>query len=68
MFSEVSVRRADGRMYRTEFYQCAGCSAMFIDPVKFTEFKPYALPDKSDAERRRELDRLAYFRSGKGDR
>lgn len=68
LFAEVSVRRPNGTLYRTQFYQCSGCTAMFTDPVKFTEFKPYTLPVKSEGERRREADRLAYFYSRKGDR
>ena len=32
----VRVRKPSGHWYRTEFYQCARCSVMFRDPVKFS--------------------------------
>lgn len=31
----LRVRRPDGSWYRTEFWECFGCSVMFADPVKF---------------------------------
>jgi hypothetical protein len=30
------VRRRNGDWYQTEFWQCFGCSVMFLDPEKFT--------------------------------
>lgn len=32
----VYVKRPNGSEYRTEFYQCAACTVMFRDPVRFT--------------------------------
>jgi hypothetical protein len=40
----VRVKRADGRLYRTEFFECCGCSVMFRDAARFTRFEPYAPP------------------------
>jgi hypothetical protein len=34
-FRPVVVPRADGSRYLTSFYECAGCSVMFIDPRAF---------------------------------
>jgi hypothetical protein len=35
----VSVSRPNGEVYRTEFYQCAGCSVMFRDIDHFTKLR-----------------------------
>ena len=32
----VWVRRPSGAQYRTEFYECSGCTAMFRHPGRFT--------------------------------
>jgi len=34
-FKDVVVPRGQG-YYRTAFFECCGCSAMFHDPAKFT--------------------------------
>jgi hypothetical protein len=34
-FKEVVVSRGEG-YYRTAFFECCGCSAMFRDPAKFS--------------------------------
>jgi hypothetical protein len=43
-FSIVEVKRPNGARYRTEFYECAGCTVMFRDPEKFTQCQPYKAP------------------------
>jgi len=35
-YVRVKERRRNGDWYRTEFWQCFGCSVMFRDPEKFT--------------------------------
>jgi hypothetical protein len=59
-FGEVTVKKGNGQ-YTTEFLQCAGCTAMFMDPVKFTKSEPYHPPRPSEADERREARRKAYF-------
>jgi hypothetical protein len=34
-FRPVVVPRPDGSRYATSFYECAGCSVVFIDPNAF---------------------------------
>lgn len=34
-FRSVSVPRVDGSRYPTCFFECAGCSVMFVDPSAF---------------------------------
>ena len=60
-FGSVVVARPGGGKYRTEFYECSGCSVMFRDPVKFTKFEPYVAPVVSAEEKRRKEQKLAYF-------
>ncbi len=62
------MKRGNGTVYKTEFFQCAGCSVVFLDAVKFTQFEPYKLPEQTEAHRAREAARLEYFRNGQGDR
>jgi hypothetical protein len=39
-FREVVVARGDGKPpYRTEFYECSKCSAMFRDAGKFSYYR-----------------------------
>jgi hypothetical protein len=45
-FKEVVVPRGEG-YYRTAFFECCGCSAMFHDPAKFSVDR--------DAKARREM-------------
>ena len=33
----VIVRKPNGDYYRTEFYKCAGCTVMFLDPERFSK-------------------------------
>jgi hypothetical protein len=33
----VVVRRHDGRDYTTSFYNCSGCTVMFLDVERFAE-------------------------------
>jgi hypothetical protein len=40
LFRSVVVPRADGSQYLTCFYECAGCSVMFIDPSAFNANEP----------------------------
>jgi hypothetical protein len=40
-FKDVVVPRGEG-YYRTAFFECCGCSAMFRDPVKFSVDQPFA--------------------------
>lgn len=39
-FRPVVVLRPDGSYYATSFYECAGCSVMFIDPHAFNANEP----------------------------
>ena len=39
-FRPVVVPRADGSHYQTSFYECAGCSVMFVDPRAFNANEP----------------------------
>ena len=66
-FTHVTVKKADGQDYKTQFNQCAGCSVMFLDAVKFTRFEPYALPAKSEAQHRSEEHRLRAFHKDNAD-
>ena len=34
-YQPVIVARPNGGTYRTEFYECAGCTTMFRDPKRF---------------------------------
>jgi hypothetical protein len=45
-FRPVVVPRPDGSHYLTSFYECAGCSVMFIDPRAFNANEPG--PPRSD--------------------
>ena len=38
-YVRVRVKKPDGSWYTTEFYKCAGCTAMFTDPADFTNQK-----------------------------
>jgi len=67
MFQDVTVTRESGKEYRTDFLQCAGCSVMFRDAVKFTKFEPSTPKQPSAAEQRREAKRREFFASGEGD-
>lgn len=60
-YGVVRVKRSNGTLYATEFYECSGCSVMFRDAVKFTEFKPYQPTAASEAERRKKEAVVAYF-------
>jgi hypothetical protein len=35
-FEPVTVRRADGSLYRSTLLACRGCSIVFTDPERFT--------------------------------
>lgn len=35
-YNQVQVARPDGRPYKTEFYECSGCTSMFRHPARFT--------------------------------
>jgi hypothetical protein len=39
-FRPVVIPRPDGSHYLTSFYECAGCSVMFIDPSAFNANEP----------------------------
>jgi hypothetical protein len=39
-FRPVVVPRSGGSHYLTSFYECAGCSVMFIDPRAFNANEP----------------------------
>lgn len=39
-YARVRVRRSNGDLYVTEFYACANCSTMFLDPRLFTSGMP----------------------------
>jgi hypothetical protein len=39
-FRPVVVPRANGSHYPTSFYECAGCSVVFIDPNAFNANEP----------------------------
>ena len=39
-FRPVVVPRPDGSRYPTSFYECAGCSVVFIDPHAFNANEP----------------------------
>jgi hypothetical protein len=45
-FRPVAVPRPDGSRYLTSFYECAGCSVMFVDPRAFNANEPG--PPRSD--------------------
>lgn len=36
-FEQVTVRRADGSLYRSALLACAGCSLVFTDPDRFAQ-------------------------------
>jgi hypothetical protein len=36
----VVVPRPDGSRYETSFYECAGCSVVFVDPSAFNANEP----------------------------
>lgn len=38
-YKRVVVPRDDGRDYQTMFFACVGCTAMFLDPYRFTNFE-----------------------------
>lgn len=60
-FSPVRVRRPDGSMYQTDFYECTGCTVMFRDCVRFTHFEPHEPKPPSPSHQRQETERVAYF-------
>jgi hypothetical protein len=35
-FEQVTVRRADGTLYRSSLLACSGCSGVFTDPERFS--------------------------------
>lgn len=39
-FRAVLVPRPDGSLYATSFYECTGCSVVFIDPHAFNANEP----------------------------
>src|ERR1019366_1654958 len=39
-FRSVVVPRQDGSRYETSFYECAGCSVVFVDPNAFNANEP----------------------------
>ncbi|MGA8707654.1 MAG: hypothetical protein WB646_11780 [Steroidobacteraceae bacterium] len=39
-FRPILVPRPDGTHYPTCFYECAGCSVMFVDPNAFNANEP----------------------------
>jgi hypothetical protein len=39
-FRPIAVPRPDGSRYVTSFYECAGCSVMFLDPRAFNANEP----------------------------
>lgn len=39
-FRPILVPRPDGSHYPTSFYECAGCSVMFVDPTAFNANEP----------------------------
>jgi hypothetical protein len=40
LFRPIVVPRSGGSHYQTSFYECAGCSVMFIDPRAFNANEP----------------------------
>jgi hypothetical protein len=36
----VVIPRPDGSKYETSFYECAGCSVVFVDPSAFNANEP----------------------------
>jgi len=60
-FSPVRVKRPDGRIYETDFFECSGCSVMFRDSMRFTQFEPYEPKPATAAHKRQEADRVTYF-------
>jgi hypothetical protein len=54
-YTEVVVKKPGGGHYRTEFFQCSGCSVMFRDPHEFVrapEFRAYEERRIAEADRR----------------
>jgi len=39
-FRPIAVPRPGGNHYQTAFFECAGCSVMFIDPNSFNANEP----------------------------
>src|ERR1039458_5456792 len=39
-FRAVVVPRPDGSLYATSFYECSGCSVVFVDPNAFNANEP----------------------------
>jgi hypothetical protein len=39
-FRPIVVPRPDGTHYPTSFFECAGCSVMFVDPTAFNANEP----------------------------
>ncbi len=37
----IEVKRRNGDWYRTPFYKCCGCTAMFTDPLDFAGLRDY---------------------------
>jgi len=37
VFEQVTVRRADGSIYRSALLACRGCSTVFTDPERFSK-------------------------------
>ena len=35
-YSQIEISRQSGTTYKTEFFQCSGCSVMFRHPGRFT--------------------------------
>lgn len=51
IFERVAVPRAGGTFYLTDFFQCAGCSVMFRDAVRFTRCRRW-IPGEGAVPRR----------------
>jgi len=42
----VVVKRPNGDYYTTQFYKCAGCTVMFLDPERFSKQVRYTFDPK----------------------
>lgn len=59
IYMAVTVRRPSGKTYRTEFFECGGCSVMFRDPQKFTRFDPHGAEVRRTPDLTRAWPRVA---------
>lgn len=39
-YAPVTVTRPDGSLYRSSLFACAGCSAVFTDPARYSRPPP----------------------------